>query len=307
MANRTSLVALVLLAGCTSTSATPVTIPQALVAQSALVRNERPLARGQFIYWTNDRNGSIGRANIDGSGVNEAFIHSTTGGKIGGGGMAVDKHDIYWTSANGGTATTVLGAKLNGSGVKKDLITGGHNPCGVTADSKYIYWAGDVGSAIGRANRNGTGANPNFIATGAGVCGLVVTSTRIYWANYETNWIGTAKLDGTDVNLQFIQTEAAGSVVLSSDGKYLYWPNNGTGIARANINGTRVNPKFITGLNGEVAFMAVDRTHIYWADWGDRGTGTTIGRANIDGSGVNQSFITGTLGGFGIAVTGGSP
>jgi hypothetical protein len=81
---------------------------------------------------------------------------------------------------------------------------------------------------------------------------------------------------------------------------------NGTAIGRANLNGSNVNPNFITGLNGEIAFLAVDSNTIFWADWAN-GSGTTIGRAKLDGTGVNQHLIEGTVGGFGIAVTGGDP
>jgi hypothetical protein len=288
------------LSACSSGAAPSVySVPQVSFAQ--------PLNTGQYIYWTNDRNGSVGRADINGSGVNETFIHSTTKGKVGGAGMTVNKQFIYWTSANGGTATTILRAKLDGSSVDKTFITGAHNPCGTTVDSKHIYWGGDVGTAIGRANLNGSGVNQNFITTGTGVCGVVVTSTHIYWANYQTNWIGRANLDGTHVNLDFIPTTASASVAIS--GKYIYFAtgSGGTAIGRANIDGSNLRPKFITGLNGEVAFLAVDGAHIYWADWGNRGTGTTLGRANLDGSGVNQSFVKGTVGPFGIAITGGSP
>jgi hypothetical protein len=288
-----------LLAGCAG-SPTAYSVPQ---VNSFNLQSQDAGAR--YIYWTNDRNGSVGRADVDGSGVNEAFIHSTTKGKVGGAGMTVDKQFVYWTSANGGSATTILRAKLNGSAVNKTFITGAHNPCGVTVDSKHIYWGGDVGTAIGRANLNGTGVNQDFITTGNGVCGVAVTSTHIYWANYETNWIGRANLDGTHVNLDFIQTTASASVAIS--GQYIYFANAGTAIGRASLNGSDVRPKFITGLNGQVAFLAVDGAHIYWADWGDRGTGTTVGRANIDGSGVNQRVVKGTSGGFGIALTGGSP
>jgi virginiamycin B lyase len=298
-----SLTALLILVGCAGSPLSSTTALLPFDRHSAMSADSPDVA--QYIYWTNNKNGTVGRATIEGTGVQQKFIPSTTGGKGGGGGMTSNKQYIYWTSANGGTATTLLRAKLDGSNVNKNFITGAHNPCGVTVDSKYIYWGGDVGSAIGRANLDGTGVNQTFITTGTGVCGVVVTSSHIYWANYETGWIGRANLNGTGVNQDFIQTAAAGSLAIA--GKYMYWTNDGTGIGRANIDGTGVQPDFITGLNGQVAFLAVDSSHIYWADWGNRGTGKTIGRANIDGTGVDQKFIAGTSGGFGIAVTGGSP
>lgn len=313
-------VVLVVLAGCTGSSpVAPFAPTQPLAQQQNRSASSDACNAGRtfsgpscdtpnvprHIYWTNNNNGSVGRATISGSGVNQTFIPSTTGGALGGAGMTTNSQYIYWTSANGGSATAISRAKLDGSGVTPSFIIGAHNPCGVTVDKSHIYWGGDVGSAIGQANLDGTGVNQNFIATGTGVCGVVVTSTHIYWANYQTSYIGRAKLDGTHVRLRFIPTSGAGSLAIR--GGHIYWPNSGTTIGRANIDGTGVNQNFITGLNGQIAFIALDSTHIYWADWGNRGSGTTIGRANINGTSVNQSFITGTSGGFGIAVTAGSP
>jgi hypothetical protein len=263
----------------------------------------RPAAAKGYVYWTNSLNGTVGRATIAGKGVEEKFIalKDTTGGA----GLTVNKDYIYWTSANGGTATTIARANLNGGGVNQSFITGAENPCGVAVDSSYIYWAGDVGSSIGRANLDGGGVNQDFVTTGTGVCGGAVTKKYIYWADYETHEIGRANLDGSNTNDDFISGCGSGVAV---EGKYIYFTtSDDTGIGRANIDGSDVNLNFMTGLNGEIAFLAVDKNYIFWADWGNAGTGTTIGRANIDGTGVNQSFVQGTKGGFGIAVTGGDP
>ena len=256
-------------------------------------------ASTSYIYWTNYTTGAVGRATITGTSPNESFIKT---GVAGGAGLTATSQFLYWTSANGGTATTILRANLNGTGLNKKFITGASNPCGITHDSTYIYWGGDVGTAIGRAKLEGSDVDHNFIAVGSGVCGVAVTSTHIYWANYRTNEIGRANIDGSSPNLKFIPTVAAGS--LSIQGSFIYWPsNNGTTIGRANINGTSVNQNFIKGLSG-VAFIATDSTYIYW---GTGETGTTIGRAKLGGTDVNKSLIKGTLGSFCITVTGGNP
>ena len=264
-----------------------------------------------YVYWTNSLNGTIGQATTTGTDVNEDFI--TTGEGVGGGGLTLNKDYVYWSGANGGSATNIGRAYLNGTDPDDDFITGASNPCGVAVNKTYIYWAGDVGSFIGRANLDGSGVNQDFIETGNGVCGVAVSGSHIYWANYESASIGRATTKGTDVDPNFITGAGSGSGI-AIHGKYIYFTSNGgTGIGRANLNGTDVNPNFITGLDGEIAFLAVDAKYIFWADWGDRGTCNnpgptcTIGRANIDGTGVNQSFITGTDGGFGIAVTDGNP
>jgi hypothetical protein len=266
---------------------------------SAVGQTSVPFTTSRYIYWTNYKTGAVGRATITGTSPNESFIKT---GVAGGAGLTATSQFLYWTSANGGTATTILRANLNGTGLNKKFITGASNPCGITHDSTYIYWGGDVGTTIGRAKLDGSDVDHNFIATGTGVCGVAVTSTHIYWANYRTGKIGRANLNGSSPNLSFIPTVGAGS--LSIQGSFIYWPSNsGTTIGRANLNGTGVNQNFIKGLSG-VAFIATDSTYIYW---GTGETGTTIGRAKLDGTDVNKSLIKGTLGSFGIAVTAGSP
>jgi len=106
------------------------------------------------------------------------------------------------------------------------------------------------------------------------------------------------------VNSNFISGCGSGIAI---QGDFIYFTtSSGTGIGRANLDGSNVDLNFMTGLNGLIAFLAADKNNLYWADWAG-GSGTTIGRANLDGSGVNQTFISGTVGGFSIAVTGGSP
>jgi len=289
---------LVLLAGCVSSTATSVT---PLAAPQSRLRAD---GSRQYVYWSNNVVGTVGRATLNGTGVNQTFIASITNGLVGGAGMTVNKSYIYWTGANGGSATTIARAKLDGTGVNKKFISGAHNPCGITVDANYVYWGGDAGSSIGRAKLDGTGVKQNFIATGDGVCGVVVTKTHIYWANYRANWIGRANIDGSSVNPNFISTDGADALAIV--GSYIYWDNMSGTMGRAKIDGTDVKQTFIKGIKGETGFIAADKAHIYWTDW-SHNSGTTIGRANIDGSGVNQKFISGTSGGFGIAITGGSP
>ena len=77
---------------------------------------------GQHIYWTNDNGTTIGRANLDGTGVDQSFITGTD--PIG---VAVDGHYVYWTNA---TAGTIGRANLDGTGVNQSFITGANDPWG---------------------------------------------------------------------------------------------------------------------------------------------------------------------------------
>lgn len=122
----------------------------ATAALSVLLASWGPSGAAGHVYWTNEDNGTIRRANGKGTVVNETFIPSVTGGAAGGAGMTVHNEFIYWTSANGGTATHIRRANLDGTGVIPNFIKDADNPCGVTTDSTFIYWSGDVGTAIGR-------------------------------------------------------------------------------------------------------------------------------------------------------------
>jgi hypothetical protein len=78
----------------------------------------------------------IGRANLDGTGVNNNFI-TPAGGPAA---VAIDNTFIYWTDEGSGIHT--LGrANLNGTGVNDNFITTGNTPLGVAVDGTHIYWS----------------------------------------------------------------------------------------------------------------------------------------------------------------------
>ena len=80
------------------------------------------------IYWAH--NGwdadtfTIGRANLDGTNVNQNFISSPGYAA----GLAVDAAHIYWGNAH---TSTIGRANLDGTNVNPSFITGGSEPAGV--------------------------------------------------------------------------------------------------------------------------------------------------------------------------------
>ncbi|MGO9207419.1 MAG: hypothetical protein ACLQBX_14775, partial [Candidatus Limnocylindrales bacterium] len=79
--------------------------------------------------WTPTSGTTIGRANLDGTGLDESFI----GGAQSPCGVAVDGTHLYWgnETTSTGAGTTIGRAKLDGTGVNQQFITGAQAPCGV--------------------------------------------------------------------------------------------------------------------------------------------------------------------------------
>jgi YD repeat-containing protein len=248
---------------------------------------------GAFMYWSNVNAGTIGRANIDGTGVNQSFITGIDAPS----GITSDGTYLYWTT--GGLNDTfgtggIARAGLDGvTGRNNTFITGASKPLAVSVDANYVYWANFNGSTIGRATIGGAGANQSFIAAGSYPYGLEVRGAYIYWSNFllgtgaSGNKIGRADVGGTNINLSFIGN-AVGPTGLTSDGTFLYWTNytNST-IGRALLNGTGVDQAYVVPPTTAVADsfnpvgVAVTATHVLWTNL----DAPKIGRAAFAGTG----------------------
>jgi hypothetical protein len=225
-----------------------------------------------FVYWTNGKTGAVGRANLNGTGVDHQFIGDAKTVFD----VAVDSTHVYWTTGN-----AIGRANLDGTGVDRSFITGLSFPEGVAVDAAHVYWSSYGSSTIGRANLDGTGVNESLI-TGAGLpegpTEVAVDAAHVYWSR--AGGVGRANLDGTGANESFI-TGAGSPCSVAVGAANVYWTLTHT-IGRASLDGTGVDRSFInTGGCG----IAVDTAHVYWAAGG-------VGRANVDGTGVNEGLIS---------------
>jgi hypothetical protein len=278
-----------------------------------------------YLYWVNGKT-TIGRARLDGTGVEHSFVSGTGRGPCG---LALDRKHIYWGEALGGKVGSpdrggAIGrANRDGSGVNAKFIpTPAHHGCGVAIAGSHIYWtsgackivpgrgcwwAPSSPAAIGRADVDGTGVDDQFITDlaiprspafqTADPCGIAVAGKYIYWMNNAESRkpvpIGRANLDGTGVNKRFITGVTGGTCGIAVAGAHIYW-TNGRFVGRANLDGSRVNRHFLRTA-GISCGVAVYKDHIYWRQ-SKRGLAhpiTTIARANLNGSAVNNQFITG--------------
>ena len=90
---------------------------------------------GATVYWTNRNGGTIGRADVDATGVVGTIDNSFITNASSPIGVAVDPNHIYW--ANGGT-NSIGRADIDASGavsnIDQSFITGANNPAGVAVD-----------------------------------------------------------------------------------------------------------------------------------------------------------------------------
>jgi virginiamycin B lyase len=248
----------------------------------------------RHVYWSwADTDGGppfgIGRADLDGTGIERTFIHDT-----GYGGLAVSASHLYWADAN---RRTLGRANLDGTGIDRQFISSaGERPFDVEVSDAHVYWAWDNGTAfptlgwIGNATLNGDQADPDLIgpiSLGSNRA-LALDAQHVYWG--AGGDVLRANLDGTGApscpspiepcTPAFLPTLAYD---LAADAAHVYFSGAwvagnelATGIGLANLDGSGFDPfgfwteSSPTGSAGPVN-LAVDARHIYWTSSGAGG------------------------------------
>jgi hypothetical protein len=82
-----------------------------------------------WVYWANQAGNTIGRARLEGTGVDQSFVSTGAGNSPCG--VAVDATHVYWSTSNGG----IWRKRLDGTGTNESLVTGAQGPCGVAIDA----------------------------------------------------------------------------------------------------------------------------------------------------------------------------
>lgn len=193
----------------------------------------------QHLYWGDASGGAIGRAALDGTAANQAFI-AGLGVPCG---VVVSGTHVYWSDFG----TNLIGrANLDGSGVEPGFISGAANPCGVAVAAGHIYWTNQGLGSIGRAALDGSDVDQEFIAGLGAPCGIAVAPQGIFWGDQEAESIGRASLDGGTVEPVFVD-DAGEPWDVAVNGSHVYWaerwgrPRNPQGgIDRATLDGAQV-------------------------------------------------------------------
>jgi hypothetical protein len=126
------------------------------------------LGARQIVVRGNDRGWGvrIGRANLDGTGVEETFIPTAPAG------VAADEAHVWWAYSarfDGGIGR----ANLDGADAEFVLEREFFFPCEIAVDDTSVYWT--EGESIGRAGHDGTRATDKLVTgTGPGCGGVAV-------------------------------------------------------------------------------------------------------------------------------------
>jgi hypothetical protein len=207
-------------------------------------------ANRRHIFWTaaSAPPVGIGRANLDGSGVDQGFtpvlpVDDEPGAPAGAhSGIAVAGGHIYWVNPGRGT---IGRSDLDGSNVNSMFITNppDSSPSAIAVGGGYVFWGNQ--DTIGRANLDGSDPNPAFIVGARFVDSIVVARGHVYWGNTPPNGentVGRAKTDGTEVNHLFLRRRTALS--LAARGRYIYG-SDFDHIWRARLDGSQLKRHFI--------------------------------------------------------------
>lgn len=203
------------------------------------------------LYWVNYTRGggAVGRARVDGTNVNKAFLPRVFEDGLG---ITADSAYIYY-SDGGIVRFTLDGHPASISSLDPWIDQQ------LAVDSAHIYWISNSDPhAIGRANLDGSNADSSFIELSGDdspTHALAVAGGHIYWDSQ--SGIGRADVDGSNVDPAFItgindDHSVHGGIAV--DDEHVYWTNYWTAggtpdvrnsIGRADITGGNVEPGFI--------------------------------------------------------------
>ena len=185
---------------------------------------------GSKMYWTDQVQEKIWRANLDGSNV-EALVNTTDLASDGTNpssiALDVAGGKMYWTDWD---TNKIHRADLNGSNVEEVITSGVTFSRGITLDliNRKIYYTDTSTDKIRRANLDGTNVEE------------LVDTRRIVDPPLDSG--GTSPLD----------------ITLDVDGGKMYWADEKTAkIYRANLDGTQVEILPISGLQRPVGIAVI--------------------------------------------------
>ena len=201
-------------------------------------------ATNEKLYFTDDDNGTLNRANFDGSGQ-EVLVTGLSAPRD----VALDiANNRAWVTDRGAGVDAVIEVDLtdNSTAVLYDNATDGLGqlPVGIDYFDGFVYiTCVDIDAeAVWKGNVDGSGVT-RIIDFGAGGFGYGIAidpaNEKIYFDNANDGQIMTANLDGSSVQpIIEVGNRVYGMAIDNANGK-VYWTERNSGnVFMANLNGT---------------------------------------------------------------------
>ena len=246
---------------------------------------------GGKLYWgeRGDNSGTIKRANLDGTNVEELVSLSSMPR-----GIAIDAvgNRLYWTNSD----LQIQSANLNGEDIKiviqleNEIVENTVKNCGpgfvfffvpivysdcntkiirtnltspldiaISTMDGRLYWT-ELSKRIRRVNLDGTNLEAPLSEIG-GPSGIAVVDDKVYWAEEVDESFGEIRrsnLNGTNIEtLATVQGLPTGLSV-DTEASKVYWTNSLGGIQRMNLNGGEVE-SVVSGITAPGDFVLVPR------------------------------------------------
>jgi hypothetical protein len=197
------------------------------------------------LYWAESSVGRVGRANLDGTMI-EDVITGIPSGRVSGIALDVAAGKIYYAS------NFLYRANLDGTGIEQ-LTTTSEILYGLALDidGGKMYWANHLSHAIFSANLDGS-EKVSFITSGINIpYGISIDPVNryIYWTDYGNTTIKRADLaDGGNIVTIFDTStiDMPGGISVDAENSKIYWSQQIyytgeiSGVFRANTDGTGI-------------------------------------------------------------------
>ena len=160
-------------------------------------------ATDQYVYWACMQTSRVGRVDVGGTNAILDFT-ATPAGPSDNYTTAISGDANWLYVGNNGVYSCMRRYHIDGTGVDPSFsICAIGDMRGIDVDGRYVYWAVNSGSAIGRAKLDGSAQNRTWLASGPDTFGVTVTGSAIFWTRRGGS-IGRADINGANANPDWI-------------------------------------------------------------------------------------------------------
>lgn len=247
------------------------------------------------LYWTDQRQGALMRADLDGS-SRETFIS----GMQTPAGIAIDgkQRHIYWSELS---SRSIMRSELTGGIPAQPQVETIHSnlkhPSSLAIDpmDRKLYWSDPVADSIERSELDGTGRElivsaQQGIKSPQGIA-IDVAERKLYWADSGTQRIQRSNLDGSNVETVIENSRDPWGVAVDSHSGHIYWTESAKNrVFRAKLDGSQLR-EVASGPAPKAVLFDDDSGLLFWANTQPASL-SSLGSTFVDQGGLSpRSFV----------------